>query len=305
MSETLLLLAALTLDALLGEPRRFHPLRGFGFLVEWFEALANTRPERKRSYFWGIVGYCLLALMPALAVYLLFERNYLPAWGEPLLSVLLLYFGIARASLFAHASAVARGLAQSLAEGRRQVAKLVSRDSDCLDTAGVSRAAIESTLENSSDAVLAPIFWFVLGGPAMLVLYRLSNTLDAMWGYRNRRFRYFGWASARADDLLNYIPARLLALAYCVLGGAPAWRAWRAQASACASPNGGPVMCAGAGALKLSLGGPASYHGQLQQRPQMGYGPAPSPLDIERSCRLSDWALLLAGVIILLAGALL
>ena len=166
----------------------------------------------------------------------------------------------------------------------------------------MAKATVESVLENGNDAIFGALFWFaLLGGPGAL-MFRLANTLDAMWGYRNERYLRFGWAAARIDDVLNYIPARLTALSYALLGNtADALRCWRTQAPAWDSPNAGPVMAAGAGTLGVSLGGPAIYHGQLEDRPRLGTGDAARATDIDKAVALVHnsiwlWLLAVAGV---------
>ncbi|MDO8933472.1 MAG: cobalamin biosynthesis protein, partial [Rhodocyclaceae bacterium] len=126
-----------------------------------------------------------------------------------------------------------------------------------------------------NDAVCGALFWFFILGGAGAVLYRLANTLDAMWGYKDARRIHFGWAAAKIDDVLNYVPARLTALTYALLGRARvAFACWRTQAGAWSSPNAGPVMAAGAGALGVQIGGAAIYHGVLEERPYLGAGPS-------------------------------
>ena len=161
---------------------------------------------------------------------------------------------------------------------------MVSRDSAALD---ITRAATESVLENGNDGVFGALFWFVMAGAPGAVLYRLANTLDAMWGYRTERYLHFGWAAARLDDVLSYLPARLTALTYALLGSARQGLAcWRSQARAWDSPNAGPVMAAGAGVLGVVIGGPARYAGEWHDRPILGVGNVPTLDDIERALRL-------------------
>jgi adenosylcobinamide-phosphate synthase len=142
-------------------------------------------------------------------------------------------------------------------------------------------------LENGNDAVFGTLFWFIVAGAPGAVLFRLANTLDAMWGYRTPRFLAFGCVAARIDDGLNWIPARLTASSYALLGNTRlAWCCWRSQAPAWSSPNAGPVMSAGAGALGLALGGAACYDGVMEDRPPLGTGRVASAADIGRAWRL-------------------
>jgi adenosylcobinamide-phosphate synthase len=153
-------------------------------------------------------------------------------------------------------------------------------------------ATTESVLENGNDGIFGALFWFVIAGTPGCLFYRLANTLDAMWGYRNRHYDDFGWAAARLDDLLNTIPARLTALSYALLGATGrALHCWRSQAGAWESPNAGPVMASGAGALGISLGGPARYGGQWRNRPLLGEGQPPRTADIGRALSLVRTAL--------------
>ena len=257
-------LAAVLLDRLLGEVRRFHPLVGFGRLAAALEQRLNRR---------HIAGGLL-------------------AWLRPLapfaVDVVLLYFALGARSLHQHAEAVARPLRDGrLEEARQRVGWMVSRDTSQLDVAGVAKAGVESVLENGNDAIFGALFWFaLLGGPGAL-LFRLANTLDAMWGYRTERYNLFGRSAARLDDALNWLPARLTALSYALLGRTRnALACWRAQAPGWDSPNAGPVMAAGAGSLGIQLGGAAIYHGQEEIRPPLGQGPAPAAADLGRAIAL-------------------
>ncbi|WJW75156.1 adenosylcobinamide-phosphate synthase CbiB [Thiohalobacter sp. IOR34] len=281
MSTALAIAAALLLDRLFGEPRRWHPLVGFGRLAGALERRWNRPPPG--GVLPGLAALLLLVLPPvALAAVL---QAGAAAWP---VGVLLLYLAIGQRSLEEHARTVAAALdAGDLAAARLAVGRLVSRDTAQLDADGVAGATVESVLENGNDALFGALFWFLVAGAPGVVLYRLVNTLDAMWGYRTPRFLRFGRAAARLDDLLNWLPARLTALGYALLGdGRRAWRCWRAQAPAWKSPNAGPVMAAGAGALGVRLGGPARYHGDWQPRPPLGAGHAPHAADIGRALGL-------------------
>ncbi|BDH58178.1 adenosylcobinamide-phosphate synthase CbiB [Tsukamurella sp. PLM1] len=176
---------------------------------------------------------------------------------------------------------------------RTLLPSLCGRDPSVLECAGLARAATESVAENTSDAAVAPLFWGAVAGLPGLLAYRAANTLDAMVGYRNDRYTEFGWAAARLDDVLNYVPARLagavtVALAPTV-GGAPsdALRAWRNDARKHPSPNAGVAEATAAGALGLQLGGRTQYAHGVELRPTLGDGRAPEPRDLARAARLS------------------
>ncbi|PTN54900.1 cobalamin biosynthesis protein [Stenotrophomonas panacihumi] len=270
---------ALLLDVLLGEPKRAHPLVGFGRWAQW---LADHLYRDHRAA--GVLAWAL-AVLPWVGVAAVVQWalwRWSP-WAAAAWAALALYAAIGLRSLGEHAQAVASALARhDLPAAREAVGRIVSRDTGALDARQVAAAATESVLENGSDAVFAALFWGLLLGAPGAVLYRLSNILDAMWGYRTPRYLRFGWAAARIDDVLNWIPARLTALTYALLGAtAPALRCWRTQAPTWKSPNAGPVMAAGAGALRVQLGGPAPYHGQWQARPALGEG-APASADTVR-----------------------
>jgi adenosylcobinamide-phosphate synthase len=268
---------ALVLDWFLGEPRRWHPLVGFGRVATALEARLHA--DRRGR---GVLAVALLVAPPVLLAAWLRARHPL---GGLLLDVALLTFALGHRSLHDHARPIAAALAAGdEAQARALAARIVSRDPAVLEPAP---ATTESLLENGNDGVFGALFWFVvLGGPGAL-LFRLANTLDAMWGYRTPRYRHFGWAAARFDDLLNWPSARLTAVAYALLGGTrEALRSWRTQAPHWDSPNAGPVMAAGAGSLGVTIGGPARYHGEWHERPRLGCGPAPVAADIERALRL-------------------
>lgn len=292
VDTALMVFAALLLDGALGEPRRFHPLVGFGYLA--------TKVEKHAYRDSGLAGLLVLLflLLPFIALAIAIQ-----SMGLALFEVVLLYLAIGWRSLDMHAERVGKALSSDdLPAARRLAGEMLSRDTTALDSPGVAGACIESLLENGNDAIFGAIFWFVVAGLPGVVLYRLSNTLDAMWGYRTERYRRFGRAAARLDDLLNVLPARLTALSYALLGrSGNALRCWRKQGGTWKSPNAGPVMAAGAGSLGLQLGGKAIYDGVSQNRSSLGSGEQPRPGDIDRTRSLIGrtvwlWAsILLAG----------
>lgn len=272
------LATALACDAFFGEPRRWHPLVGFGRLAEGVE-----RGWYADSFFRGALAVSVL-LLPFTLIAIAISRH---AWSG-VFDVILLYLALGGRSLVEHGRRVRDALAEGdVACGRQRVAMMVSRDTTELGSEGIAKAAVESILENGNDAVFGALFWFVVAGAPGVVLYRLANTLDAMWGYRNSRYQRFGWAAARLDDVLNFIPARLTALSYAIVGNTRvALHCWRTQGVRWKSPNAGPVMAAGAGSLGIQLGGSARYRGVVQSRPQLGEGRIANVSDIDKALTL-------------------
>jgi adenosylcobinamide-phosphate synthase len=296
----------LGLELLVGEPRRLHPLVGFGQQAYRLEAWLNQGRWRiaKGLLAWGVLVGSVVMLAYGLKLAL---GSW--AWG---MDGIALWMALGVRSLFGHVQAVITPLdQQQWPAARAALGHIVSRDCDHLDPQGIASATIETTLENGADAIFASLFWFVLGscygiGAECVLLHRAANTLDAMWGYRTQRFLQFGRVAARVDDALNYVPARLTALSYALLGQTrQAWQCWRSQAHQHDSPNAGVVMATGAGALNLQVGGMAVYHGQAEARPILGCGRRPYGSDVTRACQLvirtlALWLVVSSGIILCL-----
>ncbi|TWI53755.1 adenosylcobinamide-phosphate synthase [Pseudomonas duriflava] len=300
MSLAIMTCLGVLLDTLFGEPRRAHPLVAFGRWASALERRFNPGGRGWRSH--GLTAWCLAVLPWVMVSVMLVNIPYL-GW---MFEALALYLALGLKSLGEHATPIAQALRRNNLEvARRRVGYIVSRETSDLDETAVARAGTESVLENGSDAVFAALFWFALLGAPGVVLYRLANTLDAMWGYRNERFERFGWAAARIDDVLNYLPARLVALTYALLGNfSAAIHCWRTQAPLWDSPNAGPVMAAGAGALEVQLGGPARYQGELHDRPVLGLGRLPTAHSIDMALLMVRRGVVLWVVLIVIGGLL-
>ena len=276
-------IVAVALDFIFGEPRRYHPLVGFGWLADKLEAWLNpaiyqNKPSQR------LVGSFALALLLTPFIILAYWLCNIHLTGI-VINTLLLYFAIGHKSLHDHARAVSHAL-NNHDEALAKIAAsyMVSRDSAAIEPIP---ATVESVLENGNDGVFGALFWFFIAGGTGALLFRLANTMDAMWGYKTSRHYYFGWAAARLDDVLDYIPARLTAFTYAILGKTKlALSCWKTQAPTWDSPNAGPVMAAGAGALHVKLGGAARYQGEWHNRPVLGAGLAPVVHDIERALKL-------------------
>ena len=263
-----LLIAALLLDGVMGEPKWLwsrvpHPAVLMGRLIGWCDTRFNDGTRAR-----GALVLAALVLAAGLAGWLIAALPLGWLWSMLLAAILL-----AQRSLVTHVRAVADGLRYGVNPGRRAVTMIVGRDTSALDESGVARAAIESAAENFSDGVVAPAFWFLVAGLPGILIYKLVNTADSMIGYRTPRHEAFGWAAARLDDVLNYIPARLTA-------GLIALAFWSARAVDVTlqdarlhrSPNAGWPEAAMAGVLDVALSGPRSYHGEMREFPFVNAG---------------------------------
>ena len=276
-------------DQLFGDPRRWHPVAGFGQAAAALEQ--HTYGDSKAR---GLLNEAVLVG----GIIGLGWAGQRAVRGRPVLGVLATaastWAVLGGRSLARESEAIAERLAAGDLQGARsRVGNLVSRDPDSLDADGVARATLESVAENTSDAVVAPLFWGAVAGIPGLLAYRAINTLDAMVGYRNDRYGNFGWAAAKLDDVANWVPARIAGAlaAGCapLVGGRPsdAVRAVREQAGRHPSPNGGVVEAAFAGALGVTLGGRNTYDGVEEDRGELGWGGSPRPSDLIRANRLA------------------
>ncbi|UWR68171.1 adenosylcobinamide-phosphate synthase CbiB [Phaeobacter inhibens] len=261
MTTAALLIPALLLDAIFGEPRWLwsrlpHPAVLMGRAVSLVDQTLNTGKQRKAR------GVLAIALLVVSAGWL----GWLLTLFGPLVQILVAAILLAQRSLCDHVEAVADGLRRDLTEGREAVSMIVSRDTTGMTTPQIARSAIESGAENFSDGVVAPAFWFLIGGLPGLMIYKITNTADSMIGYKTPRHKNFGWASARLDDVLNLIPARLSALMIAIVGLVlRSWSDITQDARRHRSPNAGWPEAAMARALRIALAGPRSYDGKLQE----------------------------------------
>ncbi|HEY1486575.1 MAG TPA: cobalamin biosynthesis protein [Micromonosporaceae bacterium] len=284
------LAAGVLADIALGDPRRFHPVAGFGQAASRLERRVYAPTRAAGVRFAGVaVG---LPVAGAIGVTALTARR-------PVLRGIAIaattWAVLGGTSLRREATAMASDLAapDGLVAARRRLPNLVGRDPSALDRPEIARATVESVAENTSDAQVAPLFWGAVAGLPGLVGYRAINTLDAMVGHRSPRYRDFGTAAARLDDVANLIPSRLTALLTAATAtpaggdGAAALATWWRDGDRHPSPNSGQCEAAMAGALGVRLGGRNVYHGRVEDRPWLGSGPLPRPTDVWVAARIS------------------
>ncbi|WP_447005789.1 cobalamin biosynthesis protein [Saccharothrix isguenensis] len=276
-------------DAVFGDPRKYHPVAGFGRAAAALErTLHRDHKAAGVAHAAALVGGTVLA---GVAVERLGRRSQV---AQVLTTAAATWIVLGGSSLAEEGTAMGRELdGGDLDAARNRLPNLCGREPLKLDTLGLAKATVESVAENTSDAVVAPLFWGAVAGVPGLLGYRAANTLDAMVGHRNERYLRFGWAAARLDDVANLLPSRLAALLTAagapVVGGSAgeAWRTWRRDAAAHPSPNAGQVEAAFAGALEVRLGGRTVYAHGAEDRPVLGHGRNPDAGHVTRAVELS------------------
>ena len=301
MTKLLALLFGWILDLLLGDPAWLpHPVVGFGKMIAFGEHRLNKGTHRKLKG--AVLAIGLILATFAATWLLLYAISKLPSpLGEGVgVRLLLIFFCLAGTTLIREVREVFLALDRSLEEGRRQVARIVGRDTSELSAQEVRTAALETLAENLSDGVIAPLFWLALLGVPGMVAYKMVNTLDSMIGYHTERYREFGCWAAHIDDIANYIPARLTALLMIIVAGRPclAGFVWR---NGCrhASPNSGYPEAALAGILNCRFGGPHYYFGELFDKPFIGENDrALTTEDMKKAIRVNRMAEVLMVVLV-------
>lgn len=289
LTPILPLLSAWLLDRWLGDPVRLpHPVVAFGHAISCCEHALNKGYGR---FVKGMATTIILVAGTYLLTRTLLQGAdiYVSPWLKSALETILIFYCLAGTTLAREVREVFRALDRSLNEGRRQVARIVGRDTKALSAHEVRTAALETLAENLSDGVIAPLFWYLLLGVPGMVMYKMINTLDSMIGYRNERYRRFGCFAARLDDVANYIPARLTSLLMIMVSGRPGLLKFVLRyGKEHASPNSGYPEAALAGILDCRFGGPHDYFGQEVWKPYIGSNTRPlTTQDMQLAIRIN------------------
>lgn len=296
------LLTAWALDNWLGDPSRLpHPVVAFGKAISRAEHLFNKGEARLLKG--AVISVILVASVYVLTAWVLHLASIVSLGVSAVLQTILIFYCLAGTTLIREVRDVFRAVDRSLEEGRKQVARIVGRDTTELSAQEVRAAALETLAENLSDGVIAPLFWYLLLGVPGMLAYKMVNTLDSMIGYKNERYRRFGCFAARLDDVANYIPARLTALLMVVASGRLSLLAFVGKyGSRHASPNSGYPEAALAGILNCRFGGPHIYFGEEVWKPYIGICERPLTTDDMKTAvrinRRAEW-LMVAVVVIL------
>ena len=308
MTNSALLIGWL-MDKVMGDPLWLpHPVVYFGKAIAGGEHRLNQGVHRRMKG--GVLAVSLILLTFFLTWLIIGDAGFLGTWmasDHPvvtvvrfILSCLLIFFCLAGTTLIKEVRMVFEALDRSLEEGRRQVARIVGRDTSQLDAQEIRQAALETLAENLSDGVIAPLFWYLLLGVPGMMTYKMINTLDSMIGYRTERYREFGTVAARIDDVANYVPARLTALLMILVTGKPqlltfVWKYGRMHAS----PNSGYPESALAGILNCQFGGTHTYFGEVIEKPYIGNHPRElNTRDMRLACRVNLWSEIIMVVLV-------
>lgn len=271
------IILAYFLDLLIGDPRWFpHPVKGIGKLITFLEKRLRTLIPNQRTA--GIILVIIVVgLTYSVTFFTIRGSSYINKWAEFIIESFLIFTTFSTEDLGKEANEVYRALKiNNLKIARKKLSMIVGRDTENLNEDGIIRATIETVAENSVDGVIAPLFYAALGGAPLALAYKAINTLDSMIGYKNKQYIYFGWFSAKLDDVANYIPARISALLIPVASlllkkkGGRAWRTILRNGNKSPSPNAGIPEAGFAGALGIQLGGEVSYQGEKSYKPLIG-----------------------------------
>lgn len=303
------LLAGFALDLLLGDPQwLYHPVRVIGSYISWAEKKLRARGGNLRAGAVFLTASTILLTMAAAA--LLMRRSGLLGRAPHFIAMALLdWMGVSVTCMAKESRGVARALEDGVEAGRAQVARIVGRDTQTLSEEEIIKATVETVAENTTDGVISPMLYAALGGPVLLWGFKAASTLDSMVGYLDEKYRDVGWSSARTDDMLNFVPARLTALLMCLaafltgLDGKNAWRIVRRDHANHKSPNCAWSEAAAAGALHIQLGGTHDYFGKPVEKPTIGDADRPAQRgDIAKVNRLLYVSGALAAALIALAA---
>lgn len=296
MEITIVLLCSYIADLVFGDPETApHPVRGMGRLINFLD----NKFQRNRIN--GILLAFIVITTSGFLAYLLTRLH-------PFLEIYLAYTTISIKDLQIKGRAILKMINEDIIKAQKELSKIVSRDTEGLDKERITIAAIESIAENTNDGIVAPLFYLILGGPVGAIIYKAINTLDSMIGYKNKRYLYFGWFSARLDDIANFIPARitgfLISISSCIYGKGflRPFMVMIRDGGKHPSPNSGVSEAAMAGALGIRLGGPWFYQGEVCIKPYIGEEKNPvKPFLINEALRISfivSFLMLIIGVIL-------
>ncbi len=306
MNITIGIIIGFLLDLLLGDPYWMpHPIRLIGNYIGWLDHKLRVNVEEEKQKKMGFLLVVFVLLPVGIISGLLIWISDLVGFSEIIMGIMS-YQILAARCLQVESMKVWNALKnENIEQARYAVSMIVGRDTNVLDKTGITKAAVETVAENTSDGVIAPLFYLLIGGPVLGFLYKAVNTMDSMVGYKNETYIQFGYAAAKLDDIVNWIPSRLSALlmiaaAYLLkMDGRHAWKIWKRDRRKHASPNSAQTESVCAGALNIALAGDAVYFGKLVKKPIIGDGKREIETD---DIRRANWLMYGAEIILLIIG---